>query len=340
MEKKLSVIIPVFNTEKFIERCINSVISCESEEIEIIIVNDGSTDSSREIVTKNFNDERISIIDKSNGGLASARNKGVKEANGEYVLHLDSDDYLDNGVIEEILNGIESGSEVIIFDIKVVSDNGDLIRLWKDTTLEYDTQLDNKSYLKEFFLRRGSASVANKAFKRTLYLDFGIWHPENISYGEDGSTMPRLVSNANCVYKIKGKYYNYVQHSVSMMGSSTNDVKKIRDYHITLNIIEDYFKNKDWFHDYSFSVKYLYLYSKLNKWHMSSGAVQRNPEIKKAYDLFLSDVRLWKNKLNFKDYSLSYIYYLFIFYKINWRLGEFLKRMRLNLLRLYRGGKH
>lgn len=98
---KVSVIIPIYNVEKFLEECIESVVNQTLEEIEIICVNDGSQDSSVDIVNRyQEKDSRVKLVNKENGGLSSARNAGIEVATGEYILFLDSDDYLDKQALE------------------------------------------------------------------------------------------------------------------------------------------------------------------------------------------------------------------------------------------------
>ena len=93
---KISVIVPVYNVSEYISRCADSIVSQKLYDIELIFVNDGSKDNSREIVEKyQLNDSRITILDKENGGLSSARNYGLRHAKGEYILFVDSDDYLE-----------------------------------------------------------------------------------------------------------------------------------------------------------------------------------------------------------------------------------------------------
>ena len=94
---QISVIIPVYNTEKYLERCINSVVSQNFRDIEIIIINDCSEDNSLKIIDKYKNkDKRIKIINKiKNEGLSAARNSGIEIATGEYILHIDSDDWIE-----------------------------------------------------------------------------------------------------------------------------------------------------------------------------------------------------------------------------------------------------
>lgn len=99
-EPKISVIIPVYNVEKYIRQCLESVINQTYKNLEIIIVNDGTKDNSMKIVEEYLSDERIKIINKENGGLSSARNRGMEEATGEYIYFLDSDDWIELNTIE------------------------------------------------------------------------------------------------------------------------------------------------------------------------------------------------------------------------------------------------
>ena len=110
----LSVVVPVYNVEEYIYECIESILNQDIDGVEIIVINDGSTDNSLKIV-KSFNDERIRIIDKENGGLSSARNVGLKEAVGEYVIFIDSDDYLkDKSVLAEMYNLAKKNNSDIV----------------------------------------------------------------------------------------------------------------------------------------------------------------------------------------------------------------------------------
>ena len=104
---KISVIVPVYNVEKYIKKCLDTIISQTFSDIEIICVNDGSTDSSRKILEEYKNkDSRIIIIDKKNGGLSSARNAGMKVAMGEYISFIDSDDWIEETMLEKLYNNM------------------------------------------------------------------------------------------------------------------------------------------------------------------------------------------------------------------------------------------
>ena len=97
-EIKVSVIIPVYNVEKYIRQCLESVTNQTLKDIEIIVVNDGTKDNSMKIVEEYLSDERMKIINKENGGLSSARNAGIKATQGKYICFIDSDDFIDNSI--------------------------------------------------------------------------------------------------------------------------------------------------------------------------------------------------------------------------------------------------
>ena len=117
MPPKVSVVIPVYNVGKQLEKCLDSVVAQTFPDIEIIVVNDGSTDNSPEIIARYADkDSRIVVIDKSNEGLAYARKSGIEAAQGEYIQHLDGDDFLEPDAIELLYNkAIEEKADMVVF---------------------------------------------------------------------------------------------------------------------------------------------------------------------------------------------------------------------------------
>ena len=113
---KFSIIIPVYDVEKYIKKCLDSVFNQTYNNYEVIVVNDGTKDNSMEIV-KNYN---VITINQKNQGLSMARNNGVKKAKGEYLLFLDSDDYLEENTLEEINKALDSKPDIVRFQIKEV----------------------------------------------------------------------------------------------------------------------------------------------------------------------------------------------------------------------------
>ena len=122
---KFSVIVPVYNTEKYLRKCIDSILNQSYDDYEIIIVNDGSTDSSKKIINeycKTFS-SKIKGVHKKNGGLSDARNKGVKKACGDYLLFVDSDDYIEKNLLKTLSKKLKDEPDIIRFQIKEVHED-------------------------------------------------------------------------------------------------------------------------------------------------------------------------------------------------------------------------
>ena len=119
---KISVIVPIYNVEQYVERCLNSIIENTYKNLEIICINDGSTDNSLKILEKIAeNEQRIKIIDKINGGVSSARNIGLDVATGDYIAFVDSDDWVHNRYFEILLDfAIKEEADIVACDYKQV----------------------------------------------------------------------------------------------------------------------------------------------------------------------------------------------------------------------------
>ena len=146
---KISVIVPVYNTSKFLEKCLNSIIEQNFKDIEIIIINDCSTDNSLKIINGFIKiDSRIILINKEkNEGLSAARNSGIEIARGEYILHIDSDDWIEENYFKNIYeNAINNQADMVISDYYLDFNNGKIIytydqnkdiELKKENCIEY-----------------------------------------------------------------------------------------------------------------------------------------------------------------------------------------------------------
>ena len=107
MTCKLSIIIPIYNAENYISNCLKSIFAQSFSDYEVVLVNDGSKDKSLDMCKKiAYDDRRVTVIDKENGGASSARNAGIKAASGEYLMFIDADDYIDDGYLEAMYNAV------------------------------------------------------------------------------------------------------------------------------------------------------------------------------------------------------------------------------------------
>lgn len=171
MNKKISVIIPIYNTEKYLNRCIDSIISQSYTNLEIILVDDGSTDSCVQICDDFAKkDDRIKVIHKQNGGQSSARNAGLDIATGDYIGFVDSDDYILQDMYERLIDAIEKDefSVASIMFNKVDSDG----RLYPSKVAHPESvRITAKDYVKELMLKTGDESVCTKLFSRDIFND-------------------------------------------------------------------------------------------------------------------------------------------------------------------------
>lgn len=184
---EISVIIPIYNAEKYIEKCINSILNQTFKNIEIILVNDGSTDNSRIICEKYKNkDKRIRLFNIENNGVSSARNLGIESSRGKYIMFCDSDDYVERTWCEELYNLINGNGN---------SYTGCAITTMNYRNFKYDEKIDNlstKEYeiisKKEYFCiyhLKLFNSNCNKIYEKKIILDNNIRFDKNLSLGED-----------------------------------------------------------------------------------------------------------------------------------------------------------
>jgi glycosyltransferase involved in cell wall biosynthesis len=220
---RLSIIIPVYNVEQYLADCLQSVTAQDipKNEYEIIVINDGSTDNSKKILEEASNcHSNILFIDQPNGGVSSARNKGLDNVRGEYILFIDSDDRIDENSISDLLDFAEkNNTDLLQFENRIIRDKqvDSPLPCCSQPTL-FETKED---YLKTcFFSKRiWHVEMWRFLFKRTLIEDNGIRFNREISMGEDQLFSLRCISHAGKIGYTPQKIYNYLIRSGSAMTS-------------------------------------------------------------------------------------------------------------------------
>lgn len=299
MDIKVSVIIPVYNKEKYIKDCIDSVFNGQLSDIEVIAVDDGSLDNSKAVLEKlSSEDSRIKLIVKENSGSSSARNMGIKNSKGKYILFLDADDYLEKGTVAKLYEKAEDNDlQVVVFDI--IKDYEDKSELWGDFSLEEDKVSNGREYLKKYLLNCCIPSACNKLWKRSLFIDNNIFFPEDIDYGEDGATVSRLMINELKVGKINKGLYHYKIHESSKIFNNNSKVYEYLDsYNLVMNYLEE--KNFKCSESLKFTYKYTYAYKILEEVTFFDKKMKAKG-YRKLYKEFLNDVKVKENKLMFED---------------------------------------
>ena len=210
--KKVSIIIPVYNAETFLGKCIDSVIKQSYKNIEIILVNDGSTDNSLELCNNyKKQDKRIKVIDIYNGGASFARNKGIDICTGDYITFVDSDDYVTNDYVEVLVNTLESND----YDIcccccfKKYPDG----KIEKEKFVERD--ISQEDFIKGLFLQQGLGVCRNKLYKREIIGDTRF--EEKLQVGEDSYFNLCLSKRVNKVKYIDTCLYYYCVNNQSLV---------------------------------------------------------------------------------------------------------------------------
>lgn len=213
----VSVVVPIYNVEQYLERCIKSIVEQTYENLEIILVNDGSKDNSLDICEKwKRQDSRIKIIDKKNGGLSSARNAGIDTAKGDYIFFVDSDDWLDVHIIEKLYRAIKKfDCEISCCGIEMTYDQADKNY---PRCKNKDVLLEKYEALEEYMFGTTVSTVAwNKLYRKDLFDDIrypvGKWH-------EDEFTTYKLLYKADKVYYLGESMYFYYQREGSIMSNA------------------------------------------------------------------------------------------------------------------------
>lgn len=203
---KLSIIVPVYNVEKYLERCINSLLNQELDDYEIIFVDDGSTDSSSTILKKyqKLWPNIIRVFQKTNSGQSEARNYGLERAKGEYLAFVDSDDFVSKNCYVDLLKIAEKGQyDIVIFDAfrEYLS--------YQEPMEASDTiKTSRKISCEEYVL--SIPGPWNKLIRKRLFIDHFLRFPSGIWY-EDLAFIPQLGLYTNQIFYQKQKYYHYVQ---------------------------------------------------------------------------------------------------------------------------------
>ena len=225
--KKISIIIAVYNIEKYISKCLDSVIKDKSRNIEIIIVDDGSTDNSLKICQEyQKKDNRIMIIQQKHKGLNAVRNIGFINSTGEYIWHIDGDDYLEDNYIDK-LKKYFGKYDIICFNYNRV--NGNTKEKIRDSK-KYDSIYDK--YILSYVV------VWNKVFNRKLFEKNSF--PENCTYNDIYVTAS-LVSKTRKIIFIDEYLYNYVDRKASL---SYTRPFNLNDYLACLNYVYDKVSHK------------------------------------------------------------------------------------------------
>lgn len=290
---KVSIVVPVYNVEKYLAKCLDSLLSQTYKDIKIIVVNDGSPDNCQNIIDEyqKNNPEIIESYIKENGGLSDARNYGLKYVDSEYVCFVDSDDYIENNLVERCIETIEKdNSDLVHFnycrDNYETNEKENIINRIEAGV--YNLKEDN------YILAYSANAAWNKMYKTKLFKENNIEFPKGLLY-EDLATTTRILTLCNKVSYIDDVLYHYqVSRSGQIMSKVSDDIITVCEF------IVDYYKENNIFDMYYSELDYL---CKINI--IDALRNLRNVENKKFVETFIDKAFDFLEK-NFKKKNIKY----------------------------------
>lgn len=233
---QISVIVPIFNAEKHLDKCLYSIVDQSFSDIEIICVNDKSTDASAEIVrTMARNDSRLRLFNHAeNLGPGGARNTGIAQARADYLAFVDSDDFVDANMLEVLFGAVEGGKfDVVESGCRAISEAGQLV--WDYTPEKMDFGDLNRNPDRMFLLREWG--LPQKLWRKSLFADSHLTFPTRV-YWEDIALIPILLMKARNLRKLDSIFYHYLQRKNSITNSAS--AKHVVDLFGALEHIKGY----------------------------------------------------------------------------------------------------
>lgn len=221
---KVSVCVPIYGVEQYIEKCVRSLMEQTMKDgIEFVFVNDCTKDKSIEILKKVISDypERVSQVKivnhETNKGLAAARNTAVDMSLGKYILHIDSDDYLELNAIKELYGtAIKYDADLVFPDFNIIYE--------KECIIYHDDYGDDKfKYLSQVLTRKRLVNIIGKLIKKEIITGNNLREIEGVNQGEDYLMTPRIIYYANTIKKIDQPLYNYNRSNISSYTSTFNE---------------------------------------------------------------------------------------------------------------------
>ena len=236
MNDLISIIIPCYNAESTLAKCLDSAINQSYQKLEIIVINDGSTDQTLDIIKKyQKKDSRIIPINQENSGVSKARNQGIEKASGNYICFIDSDDWVEDDYCSVLYQSIiENSADISVAEAFYEDENGKHIekqQAFNSSNLIFDRQTALKLLLEDKIIQSHPwAKLYKSALLKTISF------PENLEAFEDYYTMFKVFNNAGKVVKLDKKIYHYVQFEDSL----SHNLTPKRAYHFFLALMEAY----------------------------------------------------------------------------------------------------
>ncbi len=310
---KISIIVPVYNSEKYLKRCLDSLTSQTFDDVEIVVVNDGSTDSSVNIVQDYLNDKRVRLINKENGGQASARNLGLVKSKGEYVIFIDSDDYVEVNMCERLYSTAINGYDIVLSDYYIIDGkNRNYYKVWAGE--------EGNISLNDYLLT--AVCPWNKIYAKKFLIDNNFKFPEGIIY-EDYASIPTLVNYNPKVYYLPEAFVNYIHTEVSTMRS---DVYK--EKYENIFIATDYLYKKLCDSQYKEELEYLIGYHFLYLGSLNFYRFDKFKQLDQIADFMKTKFPKWLKNRYLHNMNLKEKVLMFLFYHKKYKIIKLVQKIK------------
>lgn len=248
----VSILIPIYGVEKYIKRCAESLLGQTYQNIEYIFVNDCTKDKSikilKEVIDCYPNREgQIKIINhEQNRGLAAARNTAVENAHGDFILHVDSDDYVATNIVEKLVKKqVETNADIVCTDLyRCVDQNKEEIK--------YPYDENNESFIRNIFYGKQESWIWGKLIRKRLYVDNAIKVEEGCNMAEDFQVLPRLAYFSNRIAYVKEPLYFYECSNASSYCKKVNESQKMQQWR-SFDILYSFFEQSQFLNDLEYS---------------------------------------------------------------------------------------
>ena len=295
---KISIIVPVYKVENYLDKCVESILNQTEKGFELILVDDGSPDNCPKICDKYLlKDSRVKVVHKENGGLSDARNAGIKEAIGEWLSFIDSDDFIAPDMIENLLSNAENENADIAICDAVLFKDGENPSFTDSTEKKVMDSIGAQG--KMINERLFSVNTWNKIYKKSLFDD--IVFPKGRLY-EDLATTYKLLDKSKKVVYINGKKYAYLQRATSIMGQTGYKMKADK-VEIVAEMI-DYYKNNGKIDNFFHGIMD-YLLNDIYKMASKGNLVSSIEYREKLKELYFSNIDRIKSNKNISKKSKS-----------------------------------
>lgn len=293
--KKISIIVPVYNTSQYLNKCFDSILLQNYKNIELIVINDGSTDNSLSIINEyKKKDNRIIVIDKENSGQADCRNIGIDTATGDYLMFVDSDDYLESNAFDILINRIEDKDcDILCFDFYTIINNE---KKYEKSLINYTEDIKRNYYL-------SPPSPCNKIFKTKILNDNNFKFLVGYIY-EDLATIPLTAFYTDKIDYINVPLYNYVIRKGSTMRQKEYN-SKLENIYYAMDYLYDNTKRLN--NEYDKELEYMFIE------HLLHASTLRFLEFKNTDNyieknalILLDKFPNWEENIYYKKQTIKY----------------------------------